>query len=180
MTRAARKLSVEVATLNQRPCPRCAIPLGNTRVGAVRIYPCERCGGHALTLSQLRLVAESEQRIQPFWQAVRAAPPAALPCPGCAQPMRAVRVGEVEVDACMSCHFVWLDPGEQEKLVGVRPPPSRVAAAGEAEQIAKQVIAYSQVIDVAEQRREERTEARAIIGVEVALGVLEALFWWWT
>jgi Zn-finger nucleic acid-binding protein len=171
---------IEEVTVNQNTCPRCAIPLGSTRAGAVRIYPCEGCGGHALTLSQLRLVAESEQRIQPFWQAVRAAPPAALGCPSCAQPMRAVRISEVEVDACTACHFVWLDPGEQEKLVGTPPPSSRTSEARDAGRLAKQVIAYHEVMDVAEQRREERVEAKAIIGVEVAFGVLEALFWWWT
>lgn len=131
-------------------------------------------------MSQLRLVAESEKRIQPFWKAVRAAPPASLGCPSCAQPMRAVRINEVEVDACTACHFVWLDPGEQVKLVGTPPPPPRAREARDAGRLAKQVVAYDEVMDVAEQRREEWSETRSIIGVEVAFGVLEALFWWWS
>lgn len=161
------------AGMTDYTCPRCLTPLDDTRAGAVRVYPCGSCGGHAITLSQLRSVSETA-RFQAFWQAARAAAPAALSCPACSRPMRAARVRGVEIDACVACHLVWMDPGEQEKLAGApsAPPPSVDQAADH--QLARQLLAIEQVAATREQRGSERRTRRAV-GV---VGALLELMWW--
>ena len=63
-----------------------------------------------------------------------AATPAGAPCPACAKPLAAAKVGELEVQACQSCGGLWLDRAVFEQLgtsrerqgavLGVLPAPS--------------------------------------------------------
>ena len=160
-------------------CPRCQQPLGDVRAGAVRMFPCEGCGGHAMTMSQLRAAAETQRRVGVMWQALRQSPPAQLACPSCRDPMRAAAVAGVEVDGCVRCQLLWLDAGEQEALVGVRPPPTMPTEEVRAAEIAaKQLIALDAVAEqnreAAERRRWERREGP----LEIAFAVLAELIWW--
>ena len=44
-------------------------------------------------------------------------PARVLGCPHCAKPLRAREVDGVEVDVCPSCHGLWLDHGEFDRIV---------------------------------------------------------------
>ena len=151
-------------------CPRCRTTLGDLHREGLRIYPCEACGGHAVTLTQLRGVTDKAS-FGRLWQAARGAPVAALDCPSCAAKMRAADVDGVEVDVCLVCQLIWLDAGEQARLVEIRPqiPPSD----GEVE--ARRILAEAQVTAAAERQRSERRMQR---GADVLLLALEALLWW--
>jgi Zn-finger nucleic acid-binding protein len=60
-----------------------------------------------------------------------------MKCLKCEGDLVLVRVGEVEVDQCDTCHGIWFDSGELAKLVGKRDVEalrSRAEAARDAEQ----------------------------------------------
>ncbi len=159
----------------QHTCPRCDQPLGDTRAGSVRIFPCPACGGHAITLTQLRQISDSA-RVNALWQTARAAPQAHLPCPACTAAMRAVDVGGAQIDACLACHMLWLDPGEQERLAQVKPPPQLSSARVQAaEQAARRLLAEESVRSAAAARPRRKERGGGWLLAEV---VLEAIFWW--
>jgi len=145
-------------------CPRCQAPLGDDRLGSVRVYPCAACGGLALTVSQLRRLADKET-FYPFWAAIRSAPPALLACPSCDRPMSAADVSGVEVDGCVRCTVIWLDAGEQEQLFSLPPPTPK------ATQVADQLIAREQVAATRQRRRQQDA-------LDTTQRLLELLLWW--
>ncbi len=72
--------------------------------------------------------------------------------------MRAVFRGGIEVDGCVQCHHVWLDPGEREGLTSparVGPRPQEQNTMSEAE--GTRIVAEAQSKAIGERyAREER------------------------
>lgn len=108
-------------TLN---CPRCRCALTRTQTPQGVAFVCGSCEGHAAMLDQIRRALPRE-RFRSVWDAVKRSPAGTLPCPTCASAMRVVQLGALEVDTCVQCELLWLDPGEQERLTHAppRPPP---------------------------------------------------------
>src|SRR6058998_3160125 len=125
-------------------CPRCKVPLKDVRTSGGVFYGCDVCGGRAVTIELLRKRFKPES-INPLWlHAMRGAERAGLPCPSCLQPMIGVALsdqGEISVDVCQHCHFIWFDAHEVETLVPRQPEP----VAPELPQKAREVLAIAEV-----------------------------------
>jgi membrane associated rhomboid family serine protease len=70
----------------------------------------------------------SKKAVSELWIAARAAPlSGARSCPSCARSMHVVGIGEgtghIELDVCITCHFVFFDPGEFEATPDEPEPP---------------------------------------------------------
>lgn len=100
-------------------CPRCAVPLQETRVDENCIEGCETCGGAWIDHDTLSRVGRdvSDARVLASRVAIRGrarvVDQKAIACPVCSNPMRRARVHgtDVDVDYC-SAHGTWLDWGE--------------------------------------------------------------------
>lgn len=100
-------------------CPRCQIPLKQTKMSQGIFWGCGNCGGRAVTVELLRRTFTPES-INPLWlHAIRGEGQSSAGCPLCKRPMIEVALSEqakVKVDVCKLCHFVWFDAHEVESL----------------------------------------------------------------
>lgn len=110
-------------------CPRCQAPLARTQTPQGVAFLCAGCGGHATTLDHVRR-SLPQPRFRAMWSTVKQSPAGTLPCPSCSAAMTVVRMGTLEVDTCVQCELLWLDPGEHEALSG--PPPAAAPSQAEA------------------------------------------------
>lgn len=102
-------------------CPRCGI--GLVPVADPVGYRCERCGGHAFALGQLRRVVDGDA-VNALWQAARAGDAVdGDGCPSCRRSMATVRTHDVDLDVCGTCQIVWFDAGETHRLPPRPPEP---------------------------------------------------------
>jgi Zn-finger nucleic acid-binding protein len=121
-------------TLSPYRCPSCSEALESQRHDPGASFVCSHCGGVAVTIPVIRKHADT-RLVNAIWNAARASQvSSSRPCPGCRAPLREVSVidanGTTQVDACVSCQFIWFDPSELSAL-GVSfkdPPPSSEAA----------------------------------------------------
>lgn len=93
-------------------CPTCAEPLKPLRYGPSAVWGCAVCEGRAATFPLLR---DAIPRAR--WKALQRAvvrSDLASPrlCPSCRNPMRAVREGALEFEACTHCQLLWFDRAE--------------------------------------------------------------------
>lgn len=106
-----------------KPCPRCATPLEETRVGAVLVDGCNGCGGVWFDYQEMNAVALTAQldyleaRFQP-----------SLPrknlqhnpvCPVCKTDLVAFTFQhspDVILDSCTQCRGIWADEGETQAI----------------------------------------------------------------
>lgn len=127
-------------------CPRCQVPLKESRTSGGVLYGCDICGGRAVTIELLRKRFTPES-INPLWShAMRGEGRAGLPCPLCRQAMTGVTLSdgaEIYVDVCRHCHFVWFDAHEVDTLVPRQPEP--LAAGAELPQKAREMLAMAEV-----------------------------------
>lgn len=106
-------------------CPCCEkTALTQVRNDAGVLWHCPKCDGRAITLSMLRRRAPNEY-VGALWQTVRSEVEAGgfrgrKSCPSCRRRMvkaqAPAEAGDMELDICDACHFVWLDKGEIEAL----------------------------------------------------------------
>ena len=125
-------------------CPRCKVPLKEVQTSGGVFYGCDVCGGRAVTIELLRKRFTPET-INPLWlHAMQGEGRVGLPCPSCRQPMIGVALpdqGEISVDVCQRCHFVWFDAHEVETLVPRQPEP----VVAELPQKAREMLAIAEV-----------------------------------
>jgi Zn-finger nucleic acid-binding protein len=107
------------------PCPRCHSELTERQLGAIAIDICEACGGHwydAGELERVRQMGPAERpRGLPDPRPPRWVDSKALDvvCPRCREPLGADRYAyssDLVIDRCPTCHGVWVDAGELEKM----------------------------------------------------------------
>lgn len=104
-------------------CPRDASPLQKRLAEGVTIDRCDTCHGTWFDQGELRRVGH-ERALEREATRGRAVPlRSPFACPRCGAVCHVAHVEEVAVDACSSCHGVWLDAGELEEArrqIGVR------------------------------------------------------------
>jgi membrane associated rhomboid family serine protease len=98
-------------------CPRCHDPLNREKTQGALYYHCVQCFGICITVAPLRKLADP-RFVTALWLSVRDAPEANVSCPYCLRLMRSVTAPNegLELDACVSCHCLWLDHGELDRL----------------------------------------------------------------
>ena len=131
-------------------CPRCKLPLEETRTSGGVFWACNVCGGRAVTIELLRNRFTPES-INPLWlHAMRGEGRAGLSCPLCRHPMIDVALSdraEINVDVCQRCHFVWFDAHEVDTLAP-RPAPTPTP---ELPQKVREALAIAEVERLAKQ-----------------------------
>jgi Zn-finger nucleic acid-binding protein len=132
-------------------CPRCQIPLKQTKMQHGIFWSCGNCGGRAVTVELLRRTFTPES-INPLWlHAIRGDGQSSAGCPFCKRPMLEVSLSDqaaVKVDVCKLCHFVWFDAHEVESLT---PRPLSEIQHEDRERIASEKVkAFAKKIDAAQ------------------------------
>ena len=121
----SRNLNAAV-TYRDRPvtCPRCGLELSRREVGEV--WTCGKCQGVLTGVGELvqELVATAPELVPPggvggITTIGRRSTSRSLVCPGCAGDMEPVFLGGVELDRCYQDELMWLDAGEQARVVAV-------------------------------------------------------------
>lgn len=112
-------------------CPRCKSLLRTIDYEGIAIETCGRCKGEWLDAEELKHIVKARE--VRFSSEERRAIAAAtgitgvkvedhdldLPCPKCAGTTDALNYGGdtgIIIDRCVSCHGIWLDGGEMEKI----------------------------------------------------------------
>ena len=101
-------------------CPDCREPLNKHKGSFGVLWVCPSCNGRTATVSQLRRSVDRET-VNRLWRTVVDFEyPRTRSCPACTRPMEEVPVpgvgGDVHVDVCKLCQFIWFDPSEYERL----------------------------------------------------------------
>ena len=109
-----------------RTCSRCNQQMGKTRVASVDIDECPKCKGLWFEDGEFRLAKDQTDRdlgwmdfeIWKHPERFRVGE-RSINCPGCGTGMVGIRYGEtaVTVDCCTTCHGLWLEKGEFQKIV---------------------------------------------------------------
>jgi Zn-finger nucleic acid-binding protein len=111
---------------NTMKCPRCEAQLGSTEVEGIEIEECASCGGTWFEEEELRKAkdhADADLVWMDFeiWDHPERFDVSLKPvrCPRCNIDMAAVEYDttEIEIDYCLRCQGIWLDPGEFEKII---------------------------------------------------------------
>jgi len=107
-------------------CPRCRQRLSRAKSKVGIFHECPQCKGRAIGVPVLRKLLPPRYVRQLWGQASKATLPRGPGCPVCRQPMAEVPVtthgGEVPLDVCTKCRFVWFDVRELEQLPRQAPP----------------------------------------------------------
>ena len=109
-------------------CPDCHVELRQTDYHRIHIDECPQCLGRWFDRKELRKAKDRTDEalrwldFDPFARGAAASPAAANGrlCPRCSVEMGVIayETSGVLIDKCSSCHGVWLDHGEFEKIVG--------------------------------------------------------------
>src|SRR5215471_18125082 len=99
-------------------CPTCMTALRTIRQREGIFFLCDRCGGRAVTIPQIRRTAGERFAIGLLRQINNNQNFGERRCPFCNQRMRLFNSQEpaLELDACKPCGSVWFDPGEFETV----------------------------------------------------------------
>ncbi len=99
-------------------CPICAKPLETARQREGVFYPCQVCGGRAVTVSQVRHVLGERVATKLLRLMKLSRRESQRRCPFCANAMVVVNSQEplLELDACRTCNAVWFDGPTYESL----------------------------------------------------------------
>lgn len=109
-------------------CPIDQTELQERTVGPVKLDICPRCAGSWHDVDELRVLKDREAGGDYRWidvelwrdpEQFRAPEQRGLPCPRDGARLTTMEYGEtsVVVDACPTCHGIWLDRGEYEKII---------------------------------------------------------------
>ncbi|MBR59412.1 MAG: hypothetical protein CMH54_15535 [Myxococcales bacterium] len=131
-------------------CPRCNDVLARQKSAIGHYWSCKACNGRHASLATVRKISGLGTR-KDLWEQVRNAPANdKLNCPTCPRSMKEVTLamdgGDLVLDICPSCQFVWFDPGEFEELPQARkeePPPAESAET--IQPVAREVIAAAEL-----------------------------------
>lgn len=110
-------------------CPRCKVPMKETKVAGVALDRCSQCLGIFFDNFEMKKFDEPhEGQGEKIFEEDKAAPskPRAtnekLSCPKCAGIVMIKRFSsikrQVEIDECAKCGGVWVDPGEISQIRG--------------------------------------------------------------
>lgn len=136
-------------------CPHCQSRLNKVAGGVGRFWSCPACNGRAVTLPVLQKVAP-QKLINQLWQDARSGTDVGdRACPACDRKMKVVPLadtGNLSVDVCLGCHFVWFDPQEFEKVSGA---DQRLFAQQELSPVSKAALARAELKLLQEQRKAE-------------------------
>ena len=97
-------------------CPRCEIPLADTRSGGSVTWACPSCRGRAVGMGVLRRTTDKHWLTE-LWAVDRAeagAGAGAGGCPSCRRSMVASSAGGLDLELCKGCQMVWFDAGEAD------------------------------------------------------------------
>ncbi len=108
------------------PCPRCHVPMTSEEHGDIVMERCERCGGRWMDPEDLKAIVDliklpvegTPHRVGVDLTDVHED----APCPRCGVPMEPFNyAGDsgIILDRCRTCHGIWLDRGELERVVAV-------------------------------------------------------------
>jgi Zn-finger nucleic acid-binding protein len=108
-------------------CPDCQAPLRQTDYHGIRIDECPSCLGRWFDRDELRRAKDRTDEylrwldFDLFARGAGDSPAAATGrlCPRCSAKMGVIvyETSGVVIDKCLSCHGIWLDHGEFEKIV---------------------------------------------------------------
>lgn len=119
-------------------CPHCQERLASERGPAGVQWTCSNCRGEGLTVPVLRR-AVAAGAVHALWRSAQDAPASPRPCAACRRPMHLVTLataeGDLHLDVCRTCQFVWFDADEMARLPAAppaTPPPSRPKPSREA------------------------------------------------
>ena len=99
----------------QRPCPRDRSPLAPRKLEGVTVDECPKCAGVFFDAAELGRVT-GDKELAAYLAQVHGQATSPMVCPGCGGLMDLDKVADVEVDHCTSCHGVWLDAGEMDRI----------------------------------------------------------------
>lgn len=114
-------------------CPKCVSPFNEIAIENVALDFCPGCKGIWFDKDEMAFVTELKNDL-PNPQAERTAGrPTAHPCPRChikLEELKFIPLHDLLVDRCPSCHGIWLDNGELQKVAAIagefKAPKSRV------------------------------------------------------
>jgi len=94
-------------------CPHCRQPLIRRNEPPHLLWICNKCGGCAATIANLRKGIQHAFLKQAWNQAIGANGCTLARCPGCSLLMNRVPMkGGPEIDLCRHCQMMWFDAGE--------------------------------------------------------------------
>ena len=113
-------------------CPRDRSVLVFTDQGSHPRNKCPKCSGLLVSKEEVLAILDGKA---PEPARLAALPESGLACPRDGATLRRIDHQGVEVDVCLECYSVWLDPGELEKIFALRKKGKKsagraVAAAG--------------------------------------------------
>ena len=137
-------------------CPSCNVVLERKRHSHGVYWQCPACRGRSSTVSLMRQTVP-RHIVNEIWQGVRNVDyPEIRKCSCCPARMEQVPVGlpagQVLLDVCPRCQFVWFDAGEYAQLPV---DESKAAPADDLPSEAKQKLAILAVEEMRERRRDE-------------------------
>ena len=110
-------------------CPKCHEPLIAYELDGIEVDRCIVCGGTWLDAGELELIAEragaEPGRLSAALEHAKPKGRTSFPCPRCSRNLRAITVGDIDLERCPHGHGLWFDSGEMRALI---------AANGEAEE----------------------------------------------
>jgi Zn-finger nucleic acid-binding protein len=82
----------------------------------VTIDECPKCHGIYLDSGELKKLIKDKKLSDYLTKSIGTQTKSQLVCPRCGGLMDTEYADDIEVDVCLTCHGVWLDPGELENL----------------------------------------------------------------
>ncbi len=115
-------------------------------------FNCDKCGGRAMTVPQMRRVAGDKFAVQLLRQINSATKTSSRKCPCCCLMMKQFQITQpmMTLDSCRHCGLIWFEPGEFEEI-----PEGVVEASDELELRGREILAVHQLEEMAEQQRRE-------------------------
>ncbi|MFC3178316.1 zf-TFIIB domain-containing protein [Undibacterium amnicola] len=102
-------------------CPIDSTPLIQDSSGIENLHRCDECkgtfiGGNIFSEIHAFSAMENHKRANGSGSFIQRSDKAELSCPKDGKPMHTVIFKSVEIDVCPTCHSVWFDNGEVEKI----------------------------------------------------------------
>ena len=101
-------------------CPKCWVPLDVVKEDIwgpdIDIDVCPKCNGIWLDPGELKKILKNKDLSDYLTKDIGTKSHSPLICPGCRNIMDIQKADDIETDVCLTCHGVWLDPGELDDL----------------------------------------------------------------
>ena len=123
-------------------CPRCFVRMDKVEAEVpgrrVVMDACPRCDGIWLDKDELGKILGNRRLSDYLTKRIGVKTESPLVCPRCGSLMDHEFAEDVEVDACLNCAGLWLDPGELEELESLAKDGYTGDAALKAEELAEE------------------------------------------